>query len=115
MSPEHMFQSINVMASIAQETTAYTLRGKKQVNTRVHAVTLRACGLARKQVLAILANISPQDDRIARGDAHGSGRLHTTIHQKGTKPLLWWEAKKLGFRAALLRDWLLDAARLAWN
>lgn len=118
------------MTSLVQETTGYTcnqglyynltLRGENQVNTRVHAVTLRACGLARKQVLAILGNISPQDcflrqddddDWIARGDAHGARGLHTTIYQIETKPLLWWEEKRLGFRAALLRDWLLDAAR----
>ncbi|CAM9333209.1 unnamed protein product [Ectocarpus fasciculatus] len=83
----------------------------------VHTILLRACGLSREQVLAIQANTSPQITTVgktrrqeeskeeARSDeGDGGGSMNN--------PLPWREEKRLGFRAACLREWLLDAARL---
>ena len=92
------------------------------MNTRVHTVIVRACSLTREQVFAIHANTSPKSPRriqhyIKRGVGASEGVC--TIgggpcvagQKKG--PLPWHEENKLGFRAALLRDWLLNAARQA--
>lgn len=93
------------------------------MNKTVHTITLRACGLSREQVLAIQANTVPQRTRARKihrekregGETHdelgrGAGEAGGGDGADGA-PLPWREEKRLGFRAACLRDWLLDAAR----
>lgn len=98
---------------------------KRQANRTVHTIVLRACGLSREQVFAIQAKTVPQTTgarKISRNgqaegtssaELDGSGDASTGGDGFGAKndPLPWREEKRLGFRAACLRDWLLDAAR----
>ncbi|CAM9510455.1 unnamed protein product, partial [Ectocarpus sp. 8 AP-2014] len=87
------------------------------VNTKVHTIVLRACGLSREQVLAIQANTSPQITRVGN-TSRQEERKDEVRSDEGDggggkkKQLPWREEKRLGFRAACLRDWLLDAARV---
>jgi len=95
----------------------------------VHTIVLRACGLSREEVFAIQANTAPQIMGARRhrqrgsrdggdpsfeggsvvGDAAEDSFAKKMNPSKG--PLPWREEKRLGFRAACLRDWLVDAAR----
>ncbi|CAM9929907.1 unnamed protein product [Ectocarpus sp. 12 AP-2014] len=83
----------------------------------VHTIVLRACGLSREQVLAIQANTSPQIKSVGK-TSRQEERKDEACSEEGAgggsknKQHPWREEKRLGFRAACLRDWLLDAARV---
>ncbi len=101
----------------------------RQVNRTVHTIVLRACGLSREEVSAIQANAAPQtkgpEIRGRQGgrdggepSSEGGGGVGDTRadgvaskRDPSKDPLPWREEKRLGFRAACLRDWLVDAAR----
>ncbi|CAM9692841.1 unnamed protein product, partial [Hapterophycus canaliculatus] len=107
------------------ETAAELLSGEGgvTVNTAVHTIVLRACGLTRQQVLAVQGNCSPRMIGGQRCHRHMEQEAHPCVEDDGenadkeglgcqTGRLPWREEKRLGFRAACLRDWLLDAARV---
>lgn len=91
----------------------------------MHTIGLRACGLSREQVLAIQANTVPQTNQAQKFPGHEEEHPSAELGWGGTGSggdggdgggaandvLPWREEKRLGFRAACLRDWLLDAAR----
>lgn len=106
------------------DLTLHRLTAKRQVNKTVHTIVLRACGLSREQVFAVQANTVPQTTgarETHRGEREGvkpsaglsGGGTDAAGDGVGASsdPLPWREEKRLGFRAACLRDWLLDAAR----
>lgn len=88
------------------------------MNNGVHTIVLRACGLSREQVLAVQANTV---DRRSTTNRHGSQigvEVHANACGEGSldnierlEHLSWHEEKRLGFKAACMRDWLVDAAR----
>ncbi|CAM9253773.1 unnamed protein product [Ectocarpus sp. 4 AP-2014] len=83
----------------------------------VHTIVLRACGLSREQVMAIQANTSPQITSVSKISRHEERKDEACSDEgagggRKNKQLPWREEKRLGFRAACLRDWLLDAARV---
>ncbi|CAM9585290.1 unnamed protein product, partial [Laminaria digitata] len=87
-----------------------------QVNTSVRTIVLRACGLSRDQVLAIQKNASgsmatPRNRRQGGMESSDACSGDGTSDATSGRRLSWRTEKLLGFRAANLRDWLLDAAR----
>lgn len=97
----------------------------QQVNRAVHTIVLRACGLSREEVSAIQAKRHRRQRGRDGGDPSSGGgggvvdtgedgmatQWDTTNRDPSKDPLPWREEKRLGFRAACLRDWLVDAAR----
>lgn len=82
----------------------------------MRTIVLRACGLSREQVLAIQKNASSNttaDQNCRQGEMESSGARFGEANSDGDgrRRLSWRTEKSLGFRAAKLRDWLLDAAR----
>lgn len=86
----------------------------------MRTIVLRACGLSRDQVLAIQDKASCSSviaDRKRRQEGTESpsdvraGDGSSKDNAGNGKRLSWRTEKLLGFRAAHLRDWLLDAAR----